>query len=83
MSSSASATVRDKGATRAPWKAEVARYARPTLSRTLLDIATSVLPYVILMVASYLLLGVSVLLSLALAPLAAGFLVRTFILFHD
>ncbi|MCW2991500.1 MAG: fatty acid desaturase [Solirubrobacterales bacterium] len=68
---------------RAPWKAAVREYARPHLGRTWLDIGTSVVPYLGLMVAMYLLLDVSVLLTLALAPLAAGFLLRTFILFHD
>ncbi|MCW2967580.1 MAG: fatty acid desaturase [Solirubrobacteraceae bacterium] len=69
--------------TRAPWKAMVAEYAQPRLARTWLDIATSVVPYLALLVAMYLLLDISVLLSLALAPLAAGFLLRSFILFHD
>jgi omega-6 fatty acid desaturase (delta-12 desaturase) len=70
-------------APRAPWRALVAEYAQPRLSRTWLDVATSVAPYIGLLVAMYFLLDVSVLLSLALAPLAAGFLLRTFILFHD
>jgi omega-6 fatty acid desaturase (delta-12 desaturase) len=68
---------------KAPWKRMVATYAQPRLSRTWLDIATSVVPYLGLLVAMYVLLDVSVLLSLALAPVAAGFLLRTFILFHD
>jgi omega-6 fatty acid desaturase (delta-12 desaturase) len=51
--------------------------------RSLLDIATSVVPYAALFFAMYLLLDVSVLLTLALAPLAAGFLLRTYIVFHD
>jgi omega-6 fatty acid desaturase (delta-12 desaturase) len=41
------------------------------------------LPYVLLTVAMYLLLDVSYLLVLALAFPTAGFLVRTFIVFHD
>jgi omega-6 fatty acid desaturase (delta-12 desaturase) len=71
------------GGQRAPWKAAVAEYAQPCRARTLRDIATSVVPYLGLLVAMYFLLDVSVLLSLALAPLAAGFLLRSFILFHD
>src|SRR6059058_2650287 len=67
----------------APWREAVREYSRPTTSRTILDLMTSVVPYVALLVAMYLLLDVSVLLTLALAPLAAGFLLRTFILFHD
>ena len=49
----------------------------------MLDIATSVVPYLALSVAMYLALGVSYVLVLAIAIPASGFLVRTFILFHD
>ena len=82
---SAVATVDEQAAStpRAPWRPAVAKYAQPHLTRTLLGIATSVVPYFALMVGMYLALDVSVLLTLALAPLAAGFLLRTFILFHD
>jgi omega-6 fatty acid desaturase (delta-12 desaturase) len=49
----------------------------------MLDLATSVVPYVALSVLGYVLLDVSVLAALAIAPLAAGFLLRTYIMFHD
>jgi omega-6 fatty acid desaturase (delta-12 desaturase) len=49
----------------------------------MLDLATSVVPYLVLSVAMYFALGVSYLLVLAIAIPASGFLVRTFILFHD
>ncbi len=49
----------------------------------MLDLATSVVPYLALSVAMYFALGVSYLLVLAIAIPASGFLVRTFILFHD
>jgi omega-6 fatty acid desaturase (delta-12 desaturase) len=65
------------------WKQALAPYAQPSLWRALLDIATSVVPYLAVSVAMYLLLRVSYLLALALALPAAAFLVRTFILFHD
>jgi omega-6 fatty acid desaturase (delta-12 desaturase) len=61
----------------------LAPYAEPHLGRALLDIATSVVPYFALSVAMYLSLDVSYLLTLAIAIPAAGFLLRTFILFHD
>src|SRR3954471_17046691 len=67
----------------APWREALREYARPDLRRTALDLMTSVVPYLALFVVMYLLLDVSVLLTLALAPLAAGFMLRTFILFHD
>ncbi len=58
-------------------------YAQPSLSRSLLDLATSVVPYLALTVVMYLTLGESIWLTLALAIPAGGFLLRTFIVFHD
>src|SRR5581483_4379918 len=58
-------------------------YARPRLGRSLLDLATSVVPYLLLSALMVWSLGVSQLLTLALAVPAGGFLVRTFIVFHD
>ena len=63
--------------------AVLARYARPDHGRSLLDLATSVLPYLGLSVLMYFALEVSYLLALALALPAAGFLVRTYIVLHD
>jgi acyl-lipid omega-6 desaturase (Delta-12 desaturase) len=65
------------------WREALAPYAQPSPARALLDIATSVVPYLALSFAMYLALGVSYPLELALAFPAAAFLVRTFILFHD
>jgi omega-6 fatty acid desaturase (delta-12 desaturase) len=61
----------------------LAAYARPRLGRGMLDLATSVVPFLVASVGIYLLIDVSVLLALALAIPTAGFLVRTFIVFHD
>ena len=61
----------------------LAEYARPQLKRSLLDITTSVVPYLALSALMYLALDVSYLLVLALVVPAAGFLVRTFVVFHD
>jgi acyl-lipid omega-6 desaturase (Delta-12 desaturase) len=65
------------------WREALDPYAEPRLGRSLLDLATSVVPYLALSVLMYKALSVSYLLVLALAIPAAGFLVRTFILFHD
>jgi acyl-lipid omega-6 desaturase (Delta-12 desaturase) len=65
------------------WRETLAPYAKPHLGRSLRDLATSVLPYLALSVAMYAALKVSYLLVLVIAIPAAGFLVRTFILFHD
>jgi omega-6 fatty acid desaturase (delta-12 desaturase) len=68
---------------RPSWVDALAPYARPRLGRSVLDVATSVLPYLALCVLMYLALHVSYLLALALAIPASGFLVRTYIVFHD
>ena len=65
------------------WAECLAPYARPRWGRGVIDVATSVVPYLALCVAMYFALDTSVLLSLALSVPAAGFLVRTFIVFHD
>jgi acyl-lipid omega-6 desaturase (Delta-12 desaturase) len=62
---------------------ELAAYARPRLTRSVLEILTSVVPYLAVSVLMYLTLSVSYLLTLALILPAAGFLVRTFVVFHD
>ncbi|MEA2618877.1 MAG: hypothetical protein QOE72_4660 [Chloroflexota bacterium] len=65
------------------WNDVLSPYAQPRLIRSLVDIGTSVVPYLLLSVLMYKALDVSVLLTLALAIPASGFLVRTFIVFHD
>jgi omega-6 fatty acid desaturase (delta-12 desaturase) len=62
---------------------QLAAYARPRLGLSVLDLLTSVVPYLAVSVLMYLTLDVSYLLTLALILPAAGFLVRTFIVFHD
>lgn len=69
--------------TRGPGPQALAAYARPDLGRGLFEIATSVLPYLALSALIYLARGRSELLVLALAVPCAGFLVRTFVVFHD
>jgi omega-6 fatty acid desaturase (delta-12 desaturase) len=59
------------------------RFAQPHLGRTSLSIATSLVPFVVLWAAMYFSLSISYFVTLALAVPTAGFLVRTYILFHD
>jgi len=77
------ATVDTKRPEGAFWREALEPYAQPRLGRSLLDLATSVLPYLALTAAMYWALGVSYLLALLIAIPASGFLIRTFILFHD
>jgi acyl-lipid omega-6 desaturase (Delta-12 desaturase) len=65
------------------WRQRLAPYAEPRIERGLLDLATSVLPYFALTAAAYALLPVSYLFALVLAVPTAGFVLRTFIVFHD
>ena len=86
MSATTEATIAIEAAPRTEgpsWRDALAPYARPHLGRSLLDIATSVAPYLALSALMYLTLDVSYLLVLALAIPAAGFLLRTYIVFHD
>ncbi len=65
------------------WRDTLAPYAKPHLGRSLIELASSLVPYLALSALMYLMLGVSYVLVLVIAIPAAGFLVRTFIIFHD
>jgi len=65
------------------WRRVLAPYAEPDLGLGLRNIATAVVPYLLLLLAIYFALRISTLLAIALAVPAAGFLLRTFIIFHD
>ena len=64
-------------------RALLAPYARSCRVRSSVDVITSVIAYLALSVAMYFLSHVSPWLTLALAPLSAAFLLRTYIVFHD
>ena len=65
------------------WREVLAPYTRPHVGRSLMDLATSVVPYFGLSLLMYLALDVSYLLVLALAIPTAGFMLRTYMMFHD
>jgi omega-6 fatty acid desaturase (delta-12 desaturase) len=65
------------------WKDALRPYERPQTRRAAAQIATSLLPYLALSAASYVTLGTSFVLTAAFAVVAGGFLVRTFVVFHD
>jgi omega-6 fatty acid desaturase (delta-12 desaturase) len=69
--------------TRPYWKESLAPYARANVARSVLDLATSVVPYLVLSYVMYRLLDQSYLLSLLVGIPTAGFLLRTYIVFHD
>ncbi len=65
------------------WRQLVKPYQVPSLSKSCWQIANTVLPYIGLWVLMYFTVTQSWLLTLAIAVLAACFLVRVFIIFHD
>src|SRR4051812_5146288 len=65
------------------WRDTLGPYAIPNTRRASADVATSVLPYLAVTALMYAVRDVSAALVLVLALPAAGFLVRTFIVFHD
>lgn len=71
------------GKARAYWRDAVAGYETPTWGRAIVDLLLSAGAYIALMVVMYLLVGDHPWLVLLLAIPTSGFLLRTFIVFHD
>ena len=67
----------------ASWQAIIAKYNKPRLSRSIWQMINSLGPYMLLWFLMVQTLQVSFWLTLPLMFLAAGFLVRIFIIFHD
>jgi len=65
------------------WKKIVAKYQKPAVARSAWQIANTLVPYALLWVLAYLALSVSWWLTLPLAILMGGFMVRIFIIHHD
>jgi len=65
------------------WRPVVAKYASPDLWRSIWQIVNTLIPYIVLFYLSIRSLEISFWLTLPLCILTAGFMVRTFIIFHD
>jgi omega-6 fatty acid desaturase (delta-12 desaturase) len=76
-------TENERQANAMPWKEVVAKYQEPSVWRSTWQIVNSVVPYAVLWYLMYRSLSVSYWLTVPLAILASGFLVRIFIIFHD
>ena len=72
-------------AARPDWYKSVARYQRPDLRRAVWQLVDTLVPYAALWVVMVrtVQLGISYWVTLALAVVAAGFMARIFIIFHD
>jgi len=65
------------------WRELVAPYRNPHLWRSLWQLTNTLVPFLLTWYLMYLSLSYSYWLTLGLAPLAAGFQLRLFIIFHD
>jgi len=65
------------------WTTVIAAYRRPVLRRSVCQIITTLIPYLVLWAVMIWTLQVSLWLTLAVSVIAAGFLVRCFMIFHD
>jgi omega-6 fatty acid desaturase (delta-12 desaturase) len=65
------------------WRETVARYARPDLWRSIWQMVNTLIPYLALWYLMIFSVHISYWLTLLLAFPTAGFMVRTFIIFHD
>ncbi|MBP3964979.1 fatty acid desaturase [Paenibacillus lignilyticus] len=65
------------------WRKEIAEFERPKLKNSIWQIINTIGPVVLLWLAAYLCLSVSPWLTVGVSIIAGGFLVRTFIIFHD
>ena len=65
------------------WRLIVAKYSESDLWRSIWQVINTLVPYVILFYLSMRSLEISFWLTLPLSILTAGFMVRTFIIFHD
>jgi len=85
MTTSSESAPSDPGETTSvsEWKKIVAEYQEPSLPRAIWQIANTFIPYAGLWYLMYLSLSVSYWLTLPLAILAGGFMIRIFIVFHD
>jgi acyl-lipid omega-6 desaturase (Delta-12 desaturase) len=83
MTDNAKPTNVERQADTSAWKEIVAKYQRPALWRSIWQMVNTLVPYAALWYLMYLSLAVSYWLIVPLAILAAGFLVRVFIIHHD
>jgi omega-6 fatty acid desaturase (delta-12 desaturase) len=68
---------------RAYWREHVAEFEKPSWSKAMVDLVLSLGAYIVCMLTMYLLVGDHPWIVAVLTLPAAGFLLRTFIVFHD
>lgn len=83
MSAQAVSAPQSRRAETAAWKELVAQYQQPSLPRAIWQMVNTLGSYVLVWLLIYFSLSVSWLLAVPLMFLAAGLLIRVFIIFHD
>ncbi|HSU53445.1 MAG TPA: fatty acid desaturase [Candidatus Dormibacteraeota bacterium] len=83
MNDNDNSTETNSGPDAPDWKKIVAKYQTPSTPRAIWQIINTLIPYALLWLVMYYTVAVSWWLTLPLAILAGGFLVRAFIIFHD
>lgn len=58
-------------------------FAASQTKKSIIQIGNTIIPFFLLWILAYQALSISIILSLAVSVIAAGFMVRTFIIFHD
>jgi acyl-lipid omega-6 desaturase (Delta-12 desaturase) len=76
-------TANNQPAAATSWHSVIARYNKPSMSRSIWQIINSVGPYLVLWVIMAQVINISFWLTLPLIFIASGFLIRIFIIFHD
>lgn len=66
-----------------PWQKDILKYQKPELWRSTWQLVNTLVPYAVVWYLMVLSLKISYALTLGLAVIAAGLLVRIFIIFHD
>ena len=64
-------------------KSDIHVYQRPSMAKSIWQICNTLIPYVALLALSYFALRVSFWLALPVIFISSGFMIRTFIIFHD
>ncbi|MCQ6562073.1 fatty acid desaturase [Paenibacillus mendelii] len=65
------------------WKKDIAPYEKPIVKTSIMQIINTIVPFFLLWFLAYQSLSISYWLTLPLVIVASGFVIRTFIIFHD
>jgi acyl-lipid omega-6 desaturase (Delta-12 desaturase) len=65
------------------WQKEILKYTRPDTKKSIIQIANSLIPYILLWYLMYKSLDYPYWITILLSVIASGFLIRLFIIFHD